>query len=94
MPEFAPIATIPEVEAQDQDDMMRGYWAGYHGEPEPLASVFSRGYVHGWRNGATDAGHRPKDAAQAALAQAFRHGQAVSVLALPIEPEGPCFPIQ
>jgi hypothetical protein len=36
---------------------------GYNGEPEPLASFFSRGYVHGWRLGRVNAGLAEPDAA-------------------------------
>lgn len=48
--------------------MVAGYRAGFAGEPEPVASVYSRSFLHGWKNGAVDAGLRPKDGAQALLA--------------------------
>lgn len=78
MPEFDPVTTLPDLFALDGQDVVDGYMAGYRGEPEPLASVFSRAYVHGWRNGAADGGHRSYDAAQRILAashQAAQHWQ-------------------
>lgn len=71
MPEFAPCTTLADLETLDTADLASGYWAGFHGAPEPIASVFSRSYQHGWRNGAVDAGRRPMDDDQAALALEF-----------------------
>lgn len=75
MSEFAPIATVADMAVQDSDDVLAGYRAGLAGDPEPLASVFSRAYWHGWRNGRVDGGHATPDAAQAALAHEYAETQ-------------------
>ena len=71
MAEFLPVTTLADLIDQDGDDIVADYRAGAAGDPEPLASSFSRAFVHGWLNGAVDGGHRPKSAAQAMLAHAF-----------------------
>lgn len=68
MSEFAPCTTVEEVELLDEDDLVAGYWAGYRGAPEPTASVYSRAYWTGWRNGAADRGLREADQWQAMVA--------------------------
>lgn len=65
-----PITSLADLVPLDDDEKLEGYRDGYGGEPEPKGNR-SRSYWHGWRNGATDAGHRPKDAAQAELARAY-----------------------
>ena len=94
MSEFRPVSTMPDLCVLDEFEIAEGYWAGLRGEPEPVASTISRSYWHGWRNGAVDGGHRPKDEAQARLAHAYMLGLACSTRAsdLPIEPVG--LPVQ
>ncbi len=46
---------------------------GYNGEPEPLASFFSRAYVHGWRLGRVSAGLAEPDAAIRQINYAFEN---------------------
>jgi hypothetical protein len=71
MTEFARITSLEELEALDTDDIFAGYFEGLHGAPEPLASIFSRSYWHGWRNGAVDGGHRKIDEAQQHVARLY-----------------------
>lgn len=66
-PYGAPVATVAELDALDQAEVIEGFWDGFSGEPEPMGNR-SKSYWHGWRNGAVDGGHRKKDAAQAELA--------------------------
>jgi hypothetical protein len=94
MPEFAPLRSLPELDALDDDEVMAGYFAGFSGEPEPLASTVSRSLWHGWRNGAVDGGHRPKDADQALLAHAVVLGHGASGRACPVADLLQGFPIQ
>ncbi|MFZ3286598.1 MAG: hypothetical protein WA191_07080 [Telluria sp.] len=68
MSEFAVVTSKAELAALDESEVVAGYWAGTAGASEP-GSAFSRSYWHGWRNGATDFGHRQIDAAQQQLAR-------------------------
>lgn len=68
-PEFAPVVDLADMDGQDMRDVLAGYWSGLRGDPEPVASYFSRAHWHGWRNGAMDGGHRQPDAAQQHLAR-------------------------
>jgi uncharacterized membrane protein len=77
MSEFARVATVADMETLDMVDVQAGYYAGRHGAPEPIASYFSRAFVHGWRNGAVDGGHREQDEAQAMLAREYTAMQGV-----------------
>lgn len=70
MAEFLPVTTIEDLMSLDTVEMVDGYWDGWRGFPEP-GNNRSRAYWHGWKNGAADAGHREKDAAQVELARAF-----------------------
>lgn len=56
MPEFSPVTTIVDLYQLDEQDVAAGFAAGFHGEPEPLASVYSRAWWHGWRLGQVHAG--------------------------------------
>jgi hypothetical protein len=69
MSEFAPVVSAADLDALDVDEIVAGYWAGSRGQPEP-GNDKSRAFWHGWRNGATDFGHRQMDEAQARLAAA------------------------
>lgn len=69
MPEFLPVTTFEDLECLNGDEITDGYGAGIRGEPEPTASIFTRSYWHGWRNGARDGGHIPADLAMSQLAQ-------------------------
>lgn len=74
MPEFQPVSTIEELAALNCDDMLAGYYAGYRGEPEP-DSTKSKGFWHGYRNGAVDAGRATIDEYQTSLArECVRYG--------------------
>lgn len=75
MPEFTPVTTVADMAAQDSEDVLAGYRAGLQGYPEPVASIFSRAYWHGWRNGRVDGGYAEPDAAQAALAHEYAETQ-------------------
>lgn len=68
MSEFEKVRTKEELEKLDSEEMLQGYLAGKEGVPEP-GSGFSRSYWHGWRNGASDFGHRQSDDAQHQLAR-------------------------
>lgn len=93
MSEFAPIVTLQDLAVQDEAEVLAGYQAGLQGDAEPCASTFSRSYQHGWRNGAVDGGHQPKDDAQARLARAFSLAQLHA--GLPVSDFNACqFPIQ
>lgn len=90
MPEFRPVSTMPDLCVLDEFEIAAGYFSGLRGGPEPLASTVSRSYWHGWRNGAVDGGHRPKDADQDLLAHAYTLGLSCSARASDplIEPPG------
>lgn len=68
MSEFARVCDLADMDRLDMSHIDAGYRAGLAGLPEPVASCFSRGFWHGWRNGAVDGGHREQDAAQFHLA--------------------------
>lgn len=76
MSEFQPVTTLSDLAVQDCDEILAGYVAGLHGEPEP-GSDKSRAFWHGWRNGSADAGRRPFDAAQRRLAAAYIANQSL-----------------
>ncbi|MCP8893218.1 hypothetical protein [Sphingomonas faeni] len=63
----APVTTIAELDALDNNEMREGYRDGRAGELEPGGNR-SRSYGHGWRNRTVDGGHRLKNDAQVALA--------------------------
>jgi hypothetical protein len=67
MREFKPVVDLVDLSKLDGMDMVAGYRAGFHGEPEP-GMTKSRSFHHGYYNGAVDAGLRQKSAAQAQLA--------------------------
>lgn len=69
MKEYLPVTTIADLDTLDSDEIVSGYFDGFHGEPEP-GNNRSRSYWHGWRNGSVDGRHREKDDAQAVLAHA------------------------
>lgn len=70
MSEFKPVSTVAELELLDQDDILAGYRAALDGAAEP-GSDKSRGYWHGWRNGAADKGRIPFDQAMHSLVGEF-----------------------
>lgn len=74
MSEFPPVETLEDLATLDMDEVREGYADGFNGWPEP-GNNRSRSYWHGWRNGAVDGGHREKDAAQSALANAYSEYQ-------------------
>jgi ribosome modulation factor len=74
-PEFRPV-TVYDVLLLDPDEVARGYQCGASGEPEPIASYYSRSFWHGWRTGAADGGHVPLDQHHTALSVAYTLGVA------------------
>ncbi len=60
MNEFTPVATLPELDASDQGQMVEGYFEGRDNEPEPGHNR-GKSFWHGWRNGMMDAGHMDID---------------------------------
>lgn len=68
MSEYAVVRRKADLELLSSDEIVAGYMAGKDGAPEP-GSAFSRSYWHGWRNGASDFGHRQTDEAQYQLAR-------------------------
>lgn len=68
MPEFNPVSTVEELAALSVEEILAGYYAGYHGEQQP-DSTKSKSYWHGYRNGAVDAGRATIDEHQASLAR-------------------------
>ena len=73
MPEFPPVASLSDLAGLDHEDIVFGFVAGAGGEPEPVASVFSRAYVHGWRVGRVNAGLDEPDAFIRLLDYAFQN---------------------
>lgn len=51
MPEFRAPLTIGEVHFLDHMTLRAGYHAAQCGEPEPIASYFSRDFWYGWHLG-------------------------------------------
>lgn len=94
MAEFLPVTDVRDLCGLDDAHVLAGYRAGFHGEPEPVASVYSRSWWHGWRNGAVDGGHRTSDAAQAILARAFVAAQSVTLAHNGVEFDPSHFPLQ
>lgn len=64
--ERAPVTTAEELATFDPEEMVEGYRDGFAGDKEP-GDNRSKAYWHGWRNGRTDRGDAPVDAAQIAL---------------------------
>jgi hypothetical protein len=64
------VATLDELLALDEAELLEGYWDGFKGEPEP-GDNRSLAYWHGWRNGASDKGFRKPDAEQLKLAHLY-----------------------
>lgn len=46
---FAPVATLEELDSLDSADMLEGYMSGERGDPEPGANR-GKAYWHGWCN--------------------------------------------
>ena len=63
-----PVATVEELSALDNDEIVEGYMDGFDNEPAP-GDNRSKSYWHGYRNGQVDGGHVAADAAQVALAK-------------------------
>lgn len=66
MSEFQPVRTVADLRTLDSAEVMEGYLDGLDDAPGP-GNNRSRSYWHGWRNGMTDRGRRPIDAAQRQL---------------------------
>jgi len=56
------------MDAMDDNELMQGYLAGYHGEPEPTDS---RAKWAGWRNGMTDSGRAEIDRSQCGVGRQY-----------------------
>lgn len=69
-PYGAPVATLEELGALDDAEIVEGYLDGRSNEPRPSGNR-SKSYWHGWRNGVVDGGHMAKDAAMAGLARVY-----------------------
>lgn len=52
---FQPVATLADLDALDDDDIVAGYRDFRSGDPEPGLNR-GRAYWHGWRNAARDQG--------------------------------------
>ena len=74
MPEFAPCDSLKDLAGLDLQEILQGYQHGLEGHPEPLSSVYSRAFVHGWRSGRVDGGHNEADAPMRRLNHAFHSG--------------------
>jgi len=77
MSEFKPINDVVDLALQDfcADDIQAGYMAGLVCAPEPIASYFSRAFVHGWLNGMVDGGHADMSEHQERLGDAYSSPQ-------------------
>lgn len=62
-----PITDLATLDAQDERDMIAGYWAGFHGDGHEPSAEFNRSFWHGWRNGMADSKRHPIDAAMQKL---------------------------
>jgi len=71
MSEFRPVDNIVDLCLIDAQAVEYGYIAGLNNIPEPVASIFPRGYWHGWRNGMVDGGYIEQDEYQERLAAAY-----------------------
>lgn len=71
MPEYLPVTTLDDLDRLDDVEILAGYLSGRRGDAEPSHNRVSRGFWHGWRNGAMDTGRLPPDAASMELARAF-----------------------
>jgi hypothetical protein len=74
MSEFKNVASVADFRSLDESEVLMGYLDGFDGLPCP-ANARSRSFVHGWRNGMTDAGYAAADADQQTLADDFRHAK-------------------
>ena len=70
MSEYNPIVSIHDLKLCDSQEMLDGYWSGFHGEPEP-GSNRSKSFWHGWRNGRVDGNHSKIDYSQQILANVY-----------------------
>ena len=70
MSKFAPITTLDALSTLESDEVVEGYFDGFHNEPEP-GDNRSLSYWHGWRNGMVDGRHREIDGAQDELARVY-----------------------
>lgn len=70
MPDSRPVASVAEFRTLDESDLLLGYAAGFVGlEPQ---QEWSRGFLHGWRNGMMDSGRQEPNVADFQLAEEFR----------------------
>lgn len=72
MVEFAPVVTLEELDALDEDDITAGYLDGLHDHDEPGHNR-GRAYWHGWRNAQMDRGRMLRDEASKALVRDYFH---------------------
>lgn len=54
---FQPVATLADLDALNDNDIVSGYREFRPGDPEPGLNR-GRAYWHGWCNAARDKGHR------------------------------------
>lgn len=74
---FAPVATLADLESLDQQHVLEGYISAERGDPEPGPNR-GRSYWHGWRNRMMDYGKIPHDDASRQLAAEYvAHSRAV-----------------
>jgi hypothetical protein len=58
MGHHAPVTTLEELDALDEDELVAGYLSAQKGDPEPGAN-HTRAYHHGWRTRMMDRGEIP-----------------------------------
>lgn len=65
----AAIENADQLPLLDSDEVVKGYRAGFAGRKIDVNASYS--FIHGWKNGAVDGGHREKDHSQCALAHSY-----------------------
>lgn len=91
MSEFAPL-TVAVAWMLDPLELSMGYDAGIQDEAEPVASVYSLSYQHGWACGQVAAGHREPSPVLVAVAYGFHLAKSCTDACNPSS--GPCLPLQ
>lgn len=87
MPEFAPVATVEDLGLLTEEEVRAGFFAGFNGAPEPVASCFSRSFWHGWLTGAAEAGLREPTLDQRLLAHSIQVARPCTDRASPMDPD-------
>lgn len=77
--ERVPLVSAAQLSGLSEDEIVEGYRDGLEGWAEP-GDNRSLSYWHGWRNGAVDGGHVPKDIYQATLAHSVVAERRVAAL--------------